>query len=40
MTNIIVAGKSATFSDLLHFAGGIVPGNGIYMIWSYRAGAG
>jgi enoyl-CoA hydratase/carnithine racemase len=30
----------ATFHDLPHFAGGIVPGDGIFTTWSYRAGAG
>ncbi len=40
MANIIVAGKSATFSDTPHFAGGIVPGDGIHTTWAYRAGAG
>lgn len=28
------------FNDLPHFAGGIVPGDGIFTTWSYRAGAG
>lgn len=40
MANVIVAGSSATFHDLPHFAGGIVPGDGIFTTWSYRAGAG
>lgn len=40
MANVIVAGESATFSDLPHFAGGIVPGDGIFTTWSYRAGPG
>jgi enoyl-CoA hydratase/carnithine racemase len=40
MANIIVAGKGASFNDLPHFAGGIVPGDGIFTTWSYRAGAG
>jgi enoyl-CoA hydratase/carnithine racemase len=40
LANVIVAGESATFSDLPHFAGGIVPGDGIYTTWSYRAGPG
>jgi enoyl-CoA hydratase/carnithine racemase len=40
LANIIVAGETATFHDLPHFAGGIVPGDGIYTTWSYRAGAG
>jgi Enoyl-CoA hydratase/isomerase len=30
----------ATFHDVPHFAGGIVPGDGIFTMWSYRAGAG
>ncbi len=40
LANVIVAGQSATFSDLPHFAGGIVPGDGIFTTWSYRAGPG
>jgi enoyl-CoA hydratase/carnithine racemase len=32
--------EGATFHDLPHFAGGIVPGAGIFTTWSYRAGAG
>jgi enoyl-CoA hydratase/carnithine racemase len=40
IANVIVAGESATFNDLPHFAGGIVPGDGIFTTWSYRAGAG
>ena len=40
LANAIVAGKSATFNDLPHFAGGIVPGDGIATAWSYRAGPG
>jgi len=40
MANVIVAGESATFSDLPHFAGGIVPGDGVYTTWSYRTGPG
>jgi enoyl-CoA hydratase/carnithine racemase len=38
--NVIVAAEDATFHDLPHFAGGIVPGDGIFTAWSYRAGAG
>ena len=38
LADVIVAGKGATFHDLPHFAGGIVPGDGIYTTWSYRAG--
>jgi enoyl-CoA hydratase/carnithine racemase len=40
LANVIVAGESATFNDVPHFAGGIVPGDGIFTTWSYRAGAG
>ena len=40
LANVIVAGESATFGDLPHFAGGIVPGDGIYTTWAYRAGPG
>jgi len=40
LANVIVAGEGATFDDLPHFAGGIVPGDGIFTTWSYRAGAG
>jgi len=40
LANAIVAGEGATFNDLPHFAGGIVPGDGIFTAWSYRAGAG
>src|SRR6266436_6448825 len=40
LASIIVAGEGATFHDVPHFAGGIVPGDGIFTTWSYRAGAG
>src|SRR5579864_283332 len=40
LANVIVAGEGASFHDLPHFAGGIVPGDGIFTTWSYRAGAG
>lgn len=40
LANVIIAGESATFSDLPHFAGGIIPGDGIFTAWSYRAGPG
>jgi enoyl-CoA hydratase/carnithine racemase len=40
MADVIVASEGATFNDLPHFAGGIVPGDGIFTAWSYRAGAG
>lgn len=40
LANVVVAARSATFNDLPHFAGGIVPGDGIFTTWSYRAGAG
>lgn len=38
MANVVIAGKGATFNDAPHFAGGIVPGDGIFTTWSYRAG--
>jgi enoyl-CoA hydratase/carnithine racemase len=40
LADVIVAGEGATFNDVPHFAGGIVPGDGIFTTWSYRAGAG
>lgn len=40
LANLIVAAEGATFHDAPHFAGGIVPGDGIFTTWSYRAGAG
>jgi enoyl-CoA hydratase/carnithine racemase len=40
LASVIVAGEGATFQDVPHFAGGIVPGDGIFTTWSYRAGAG
>jgi enoyl-CoA hydratase/carnithine racemase len=40
IADVIVAGEGATFNDVAHFAGGIVPGDGIFTAWSYRAGAG
>jgi len=40
LSDVIVAGEGGTFNDLPHFAGGIVPGDGIFTSWSYRAGAG
>jgi len=40
LASVIVAAEGATFVDLPHFAAGIVPGDGIFTTWSYRAGAG
>lgn len=40
LADVIIAGEGATFNDVPHFAGGIVPGDGIFTAWSYRAGAG
>jgi hypothetical protein len=40
LANVIVAAEGATFRDVPHFAGGIVPGDDIFTTWSYRAGAG
>lgn len=39
LADIIVAGRSATFDDLPHYAGGIVPGDGVYTIWSHLIGS-
>jgi enoyl-CoA hydratase/carnithine racemase len=36
LASAIVAGEGATFHDVPHFAGGIVPGDGIFTTWSYR----
>jgi len=38
MANAVVAAESATFADHAHLAAGIVPGDGIFTVWSYRAG--
>ena len=40
LANVIVAGESATFQDIGHFAAGVVPGDGLFAAWSYRAGPG
>jgi len=40
LANVIVAAESASFVDGAHFAAGVVPGDGIFTTWSYRAGAG
>jgi enoyl-CoA hydratase/carnithine racemase len=40
LANVIVAAEGATFHDVPHFAAGIVPGDGIFTTWSYRAGPG
>ena len=39
LANVIVAAEGATFQDVGHFAAGVVPGDGIFTAWSYRAGA-
>src|SRR6266850_2615172 len=39
LASVIVAAEGATFHDVPHSAGGIVPGDGIFTTWSYRAGA-
>jgi enoyl-CoA hydratase/carnithine racemase len=38
--NVIIAAEGATFNDAPHFAGGIVPGDGIFTTWSYYIGPG
>ena len=40
LANVIVAGEGATFHDLPHFAGGIVPGDGVFTLWNYFVGPG
>src|ERR1700751_1347833 len=40
LANVIVSAEGATFHDVPHFAGGIVPGDGIFTTRCYRAGAG
>lgn len=40
LANVIVAGESTTFDDLPHFAGGIIPGDGVFTLWSYFVGPG
>jgi len=40
LANLIVAAEGATFQDVAHFAAGVIPGDGIFTTWSYRAGAG
>jgi enoyl-CoA hydratase/carnithine racemase len=40
LADVIVAGRGATFHDLPHFLSGIIPGDGIFTTWSYRAGPG
>jgi enoyl-CoA hydratase/carnithine racemase len=40
LADVIVAAEGATFQDVGHFAAGVVPGDGIFTTWSYRAGPG
>jgi enoyl-CoA hydratase/carnithine racemase len=40
LANVIVASEGATFSDVAHFVAGVTPGDGMFTIWSYRAGPG
>ncbi len=40
LANIIVAAEDASFNDLPHFAGGIIPGDGVFTLWSYFIGPG
>ena len=40
LSNLIVAGEGASFDDLPHFAGGIVPGDGVYTLWAHLVGPG
>ena len=36
--SVMVAAEGAIFQDVPHFAGGLVPGDGILTTWRYRAG--
>jgi len=40
LANVIVASEGATFQDVGHYAAGVVPGDGVFTTWSYRAGPG
>lgn len=40
LADIVIAGESASFNDLPHFSGGIIPGDGIYTLWSHHVGPG
>jgi enoyl-CoA hydratase/carnithine racemase len=40
LANVIVAGESATITDVAHFAAGIVPGDGVFTLWNYFVGPG
>jgi enoyl-CoA hydratase/carnithine racemase len=40
LANVIVAAESATFHDVPHFAGGIVPGDGILRLGAIAPGQG
>jgi enoyl-CoA hydratase/carnithine racemase len=40
LASVIVAAEGATFQDVGHYAVGVVPGDGIFTTWSYRAGSG
>jgi enoyl-CoA hydratase/carnithine racemase len=40
LANVIIAGESATINDLPHFAGGIIPGDGVFTLWNYFVGPG
>jgi enoyl-CoA hydratase/carnithine racemase len=40
LANVIVASEGATFQDVAHFVAGVTPGDGLFTIWSYRAGPG
>jgi enoyl-CoA hydratase/carnithine racemase len=38
LSNVVIPAHGATLHDAPHFAGGIVPGDGTWTLWSYRAG--
>lgn len=40
LANVIIAGEGATFNDTPHFKAGIIPGDGVFTMWSYYVGPG
>src|SRR5437870_11073200 len=40
LASVIVAAEGAPLHDIPHYAGGMVPGDGVFTAWNYRAGAG
>ena len=38
MSDIVLASENATFQDATHFVGGVVPGDGVHVIWPLLLG--